>query len=180
MSDVSIVGGAGPGFFGAVTGTLTGAMRAARDDKLDALEHLIRRDCPPVECPVVDHFAPGVYAREMTIPAGTVLTGKIHKTAALSIMSKGALRLLMEDGTTRDVRAPFTYVAPPGTRRAAVALEDTVWTVIHPTDLTDVAEIERQFVAQTPAEYRLFLEQTQQLEHTTMTHNEAAPAAGQA
>lgn len=143
----------------AVTTAVTGAMQAARDDKLDALEAVIRRDCPTVECPVTNHFAPGVYAREMLIPAGTVLTGKIHKTAALSIMSKGALLLYLDDGSTREVRAPFTYVAPPGTRRAAYALEDTVWTVIHPTNLTDVDAIEREFIAQTPDEYRLHCEQ---------------------
>jgi len=142
----------------AVTGAVRHAMSAARHDKIDALEALIRAECPAVECPVRNHFAPGVYAREMTIPAGTVLTGKIHKTAALSIMSKGALLLYMEDGTTREIRAPFTYIAPPGTRRAAYALEETVWTVIHPTDLTDVDEIERQFIAQTPEEFRLFCE----------------------
>ena len=116
------------------------------------------------DCPVTNHFAPGLYAREMFIPAETVLTGKIHKYANLSIMSKGALRLFMEDGTTKDVRAPFTYVAPPGTRRAALALEDTVWTVIHATEETDVDEIERQVVAQTPAEYRLFVEEQLKLE----------------
>lgn len=134
-----------------------------RDAKVDALEDAIRRDLPPVEMPVTHHFAPGLYARELFIPAGTVLTGKIHKHANLSIMSAGALRLFLEDGTTKEVRAPFTYVAEPGTRRAAYALEDTVWTVIHATDETDVQEIEKQVVCQTPAEYRLFFEQQNQL-----------------
>lgn len=143
----------------AVTAVVRQVIHEARHDKLDALEAVIRSECPPVECPVVNHFAPGVYAREMTIPAGTVLTGKIHKTAALSIMSKGALLLYMEDGSTKEVRAPFTYVAPPGTRRAAYALEETVWTVIHPTELTDVDAIEAEFIAQSPAEYRLYCEQ---------------------
>lgn len=136
----------------------------ARDRKIDALEDGIRRDLKPVECPVTDHFAPGLYAREMFIPAGTVLTGKIHKYANLSIMSKGALRLFLEDGTTKEVRAPFTYVAPPGTRRAAYALEDTVWTVVHATEETDVGKIEQAVVCQTPGEYRLFFQEQLKLE----------------
>lgn len=143
--------------------TATTAKGRTRDEKLDALEALIREKSPPVECPVRHHFAPGLYAREMTIPAGTVLTGKIHKTAALSIMSKGSLLLYDEDGSTRRVDAPFTYVAPPGTRRAAYAITETVWTVMHPTDSTDVAEIERQFIAQTPAEYLAFVAQQEQI-----------------
>lgn len=136
----------------------------ARDRDIDALEAGIRAELPPVDCPVTDHFAPGLYAREMFIPAGTVLTGKIHKYANLSIMSKGALRLRLEDGSTRDVRAPFTYVAPAGTRRAAFALEDTVWTVIHATDETDVAKIEQAVVCQSPEEYRLFFQEQMKLE----------------
>lgn len=136
----------------------------ARDQRIDALEAAIVRELPPVDCPVTNHFAPGLYAREMLIPAGTVLTGKVHKYANLSIMSKGALRLFMEDGTTQEVRAPLTYIAPAGTRRAALALEDTVWTVIHATEETNVDAIERQFIAQTPAEYRLFVEEQLKLE----------------
>lgn len=135
----------------------------ARDSKVDALEAAIRRDLPPVNMPVTNYFAPGLYARELFIPKGTVLTGKIHKYANLSIMSAGALQLFMEDGSTPVVCAPFTYVAEAGTRRAALALEDTVWTVVHATDETDVAEIEKQVVCQTPAEYRLFFEQQNQL-----------------
>lgn len=135
----------------------------ARDAKVDALEAAIRSDLAPVEMPVTSYFAPGLYARELFIPKGTVLTGKIHKFANLSIMSAGALKLFMEDGSTPIVRAPFTYVAEPGTRRAALALEDTVWTVVHATEETDVDEIEKQVICQTPAEYRLFLEQQMQL-----------------
>lgn len=139
----------------------------ARDQRIDALEAGIKADLPPVNCPVTNHFAPGLYAREVLIPAGTVLTGKIHKYANLSIMSQGALRLLLEDGSTKDVRAPFTYVAPAGTRRAAFALEDTVWTVIHVTDETDVEKIEQAVVCQTPEEYRLFFQEQLKLEGST-------------
>lgn len=160
----------------AVAEVVAQEMRQARDDKIDALESMIRRDCPPVEFPVRHHFAPGVYARELTIPAGTVLTGKIHKTAALSIMSKGALLLFMEDGSTKRIEAPFTYVAPAGTRRAAYALSETVWTVVHPTDETDLARIEAQFIAQTPAEYQQFLgtQQQEAISMNTITNNTEA------
>lgn len=135
-----------------------------RDRKIDALEEGIRKELVPVDCPVTNYFAPGLYAREVLIPAGTTLTGKIHKYANLSIMSAGALLLHMEDGTTQEVRAPFTYVAPPGTRRAATALEDTVWTVIHATEETDVAKIEQECIAESPAAYRLFFAEQMKIE----------------
>ncbi len=125
---------------------------------VDALEAGIRADLSPVDIPKVDYFSKGVYAREITIPAGTVLTGKIHKFQNLNIMSKGDMSVLMEDGTVKRVQAPFTIVSPPGTRRAAFAHSETVWTTIHGTDETDVDKIEAEFIAQTPGDYQLFLE----------------------
>ena len=129
------------------------------DSKIDALENAIRSDLEAVEVNVTDHFSKGVYAREIFIPKGSVLTGKIHKYTNLNIMSKGELSVLTDDGVIR-VSAPFTIVSPPGTRRVAYAHEDTVWTTIHGTDKTDVDEIELEFIAQTPTEYRLFVNET--------------------
>lgn len=128
-----------------------------RDASIDALEAAITADLPPVEIPVKDYFSKGVYAREIFIPKGTVITGKIHKYTNLNIMSQGEMSVLTEDGIKR-VKAPFTIVSPPGTRRVAYAHEDTIWTTIHGTEKTDVDEIEAEFVAQTPKDYQLFLE----------------------
>lgn len=116
-----------------------------------AAEADIRR-LPPVECPVTHHFSDGIYAREMFIPKGTMLTGHIHKHQNLNIMSKGELLVLTEDGVKR-VKAPFTIVSPPGTKRIAFALEDTVWTTIHATTETDLEKIEGYFVAHSEQEY---------------------------
>lgn len=106
---------------------------------------------------VKHHFSPGVYARELFIPKGTLLTGKIHKFAQLNIMSQGDMSVLTEDGVKR-VQAPFTIVSPPGTKRIAYAHEDTVWTTILATEETDPDEIEREFVADTEQDYVAFLE----------------------
>lgn len=103
-------------------------------------------------CPVTHHFSQGVYAREILIPKGTVLVGKIHKYQQLNIMSKGDLSVLTEDGIKR-VQAPFTIVSPPGTKRIAYAHEDTIWTTIHGTEETDVEKIEALFVVETEQQY---------------------------
>jgi hypothetical protein len=145
----------------------------ARDRKVDALEAGIRQ-LPAVEMPVEHHFSQGVYARELHIPAGTVLTGKIHKHQNLNILSKGDISVFLEDGSVMRVQAPFTVVSPPGTRRAAFAHTDVVWTTIHGTDETDVDEIERQFICQSPAEYLEYLEAQKELPMTTQTNMAAA------
>jgi len=110
-----------------------------------------------IEIPVKHHFSQGVYAREITIPKGTVLTGKIHKYSQLNILSKGDISVLTEEGIKR-VQAPFTIVSPPGTKRVAYAHEESVWTTVHGTDETDLEKIETHFIAQNNAEYLAFRE----------------------
>lgn len=134
-----------------------------RDQKIDAIEAQIMKQSPeerarfqPV---IVDHFAPGLYAREMRLPKGAVISSKVHKFPGLSILSKGSMALYMDDGTTQIVREGFHIVAPAGARRLAIALEDVVWTCMHPTDETDLKKIEAHFIAQTPAEYLEFVQQ---------------------
>lgn len=123
-------------------------------EKVYELEDIMRL-APQVDCPVTHHFSDGIYAREMLIPKGTVLTGKIHKYTNLNIMSKGELSVLTESGVVR-VKAPFTIVSPAGTKRIAYAHEDTIWTTIHATEDTDLEKIEHHFVAQDEAEFLEF------------------------
>lgn len=95
---------------------------------------------PQVDCPIVNHFAPGIYAREMTIPAGVVLTGAVHKTEHLNIISAGRI-VVAGNGTRTEIVAPCTFVSKPGTQRAGYALETTVWTTIHATEETDIDKL---------------------------------------
>lgn len=104
-------------------------------EKVLVLEAEIEK-LPQVDCPVRHHFAPGIYAREITIPKGTVLTGAIHKMQNLAILSAGRLRLVTDDGTV-EIAAPHILTVMPGQKNAAYALEDSVWTNFFPTDETD-------------------------------------------
>lgn len=119
--------------------------------KVNALEEAIKRE-PQVVIPIRHYFSQGVYAREMTVPKGVTLTGKIHKYPQLNILSQGEVSVVTEEGVKR-VKAPFTMVAPAGAKRAFYAHEESVWTVIHGTELNDVEEIEAHFIAQTEQEY---------------------------
>lgn len=97
-------------------------------------------------CPVRHIFAPGAYAREMTIPAGTIIVGKIHKHAHLNFITKGRVKVATEFGT-HEFAAPYTFVSQPGTKRVVHALEDVLWTTVHVTDETDLAKIEDEVIA---------------------------------
>ena len=91
-------------------------------------------------------FAPGVYTREMFVPAGMMITGKIHKTEHISIFLSG--RMLVTDGfgKSKEIVAPMVENALPGVKRAGIALEDVRWITIHPTEETDLDVLEDMLV----------------------------------
>jgi len=105
------------------------------------------RTLQQVDIKPVHYFAKGLYAREIFIPKGTLLTGKIHKSEHLNVISKGDISVVTEFGTKRII-APFTMVSQPGTKRVGYAHEDTVWTTIHATEETDMEKVERELIAE--------------------------------
>lgn len=98
--------------------------------------------------PVVHTFAPGLYARQMTIPKDGVIIGKIHRHAHINTISKGRVWVVTEFGKD-EIIGPVTFVSQPGTKRVVVAQEDTIWTTYHPTNETDLAKIEESVIAPT-------------------------------
>lgn len=100
---------------------------------------------PQVAIPVRHHFCNGIYAREITAPAGVIMTGMVHKTEHLNIMSKGEVSVMTEDGMVR-FKAPCTFVSKPGTKRIGYVHEEMVWTTIHATTEADLAKIEADLV----------------------------------
>lgn len=103
-------------------------------------------------------FIEGVYARELVIPAGTAVIGKLHKYPRICIISGGDCTFVTEFGTRR-VSAPFTEVMPPGSKTAVYAHTDTTWTAIHGTDERDLDRLEQIFIAPDHSEYQKFLAQ---------------------
>ena len=114
---------------------MTQQLATSMQEKVKALEEVLL-EVPQVDCPVRHHFAPGIYAREITIPKGTVLTGAVHKKQNLAVLSSGKLQLVTDDGTTI-ISAPHILTVMPGMKNAAYALEDSVWTNFFPTEETD-------------------------------------------
>ena len=112
---------------------------------------------PEIECPLQHVFAPGVYARTMSIPKGACIVGKIHKHKHLNILSSGTVLVLTESEGIERLTGPLTMVSEPGTKRAVWAETDAVWTTIHLTAETDLAKIEDEVIAKSYEEYEQFL-----------------------
>jgi hypothetical protein len=111
-----------------------------------------------VEMPVKHHFSKDLYARELFIPAGTILVGKIHKHESLNILSQGDISLLTEEGVTR-VQAPYTVVSKPGIKRIGYAHTDCVWITAHATKETEIDKIEDEVIAKTYDDVPLLTDQ---------------------
>lgn len=99
-------------------------------------------------CECRHHFAPDTYGRELLMPAGVTIVGKIHRHAHVNVVSMGRVRVYTEHEGEVEITAPCTFVSVPGTKRAVHILEDCVWTTIHanPSNTTDLAQLEREII----------------------------------
>lgn len=114
-------------------------------EKVLRLEEALRQ-YPQLPEDVHHHFAPGIYMRELRIPKGAVLTGKIHRTEHLNILAQGDISVLTEHGVKR-LKAPCVVKSSPGIKRAGYTHEDTVWICVHATTETDLVKLEEQLIA---------------------------------
>ena len=107
------------------------------------------------ELPLKHSFAPGVYAREMEIPAGTLLIGKIHKHRHHNFLMKGSIIVLTETNGVELLQAPLMIVSEEGTQRIGYAVTDTIWTTIHENkdNSEDLDVIEERTVVKTKTKY---------------------------
>lgn len=111
-----------------------------------------------VEIKIDNYYSDGIYGRRAYIPAGTILTGKIHKFEQMNILLKGEIEVLV-DTEIKHLIAPHIVISPPGTKRLARAITDVEWLTILRTDLLDADKIEAQFTCTTEKEYLEFIEQ---------------------
>ncbi len=113
-------------------------------DQIYKLQDIIK-DLPQADVQIRHHFSDGMYAREMFMPAGTCVVGALHKTQHLYSVVKGHCLATSQYGS-EEIKAPFLGETIPGTKRVIYAITDCVWITYHPTDLTDVDEIEAALV----------------------------------
>jgi len=95
------------------------------------------------ECPVTHRFAPGVYLREIFMPKGSVVVGKIHTTEHFNVLIQGEVTVVTAVSRDR-YQAPHTFVSLAGVQKVVFMHTDCIWQTIHPTDKTDIDEIEKE------------------------------------
>ena len=96
----------------------------------------------------------GVYARTMFVPAGMLVTGKIHNFESIGILAQGTMRITNGE-TSALVSAPYIAVDKPGIKRLGYAETDCTFISVHRTDAEEINDIEDELVSDTFEEYEI-------------------------
>ena len=96
--------------------------------------------------PIKSLFSNGLYLREIAIPKGWFVMGKIHKHEHPNILIKGKVVMITEEGP-ETITGPHTMLSPAGTKRFLFTLEDTIWVTMHKTDKVTAWEAEEDIIA---------------------------------
>src|SRR5687767_12638530 len=103
------------------------------NEAIDRLEMGALAHLPAIDLPLIHRFTPGLYAREIFMPKGALVTSKIHKTEHPYVILEGAVSVYnTETGEVQNLEAPHVGITKPGTRRVLYMHEDTRWITFHP------------------------------------------------
>lgn len=136
--------------------------RAAREDILAMEEYMMSMEGALIgdnnTCPVTHTFADGMYVREIFIPAGMFVVGKIHKHSHPNFLLSGIVRVVTEFGSDQ-LTGPISIISKAGTKRALYAITDLVWVTVHlnPTNTQDLGELEDEIIAPSYEAYEQFI-----------------------
>lgn len=110
--------------------------------EIHALEDFLAQSPARVDMRNEYFFAPGVAIKSLRMPAGTIATGKMHRTEHLSILAEGTLQITGADGAFVELRAPCVVHSHAGAKRVAYAVTDCTFMTIHATTATDAATLD--------------------------------------
>lgn len=102
---------------------------------------------PQTECPVVHHFGPGIYVREVTLPAGAIAIGHHQKHQHLNIMLTGKVIIQDNSGGLKTLEAPLIFTGEPG-RKVGYVVSTCTWQNIYPNpdNCRDIDELESRWL----------------------------------
>lgn len=117
-------------------------------DQIFHMQDIMAASGAAEEMPVQHFFAPHVYLRQITMRAGLLVIGKMHKTEHLNVIIAGDVSIKTPNGIERVTvqKYPCIFVSKPGVKKVLYCHEDTIWATIHPTDTVDMEELERELV----------------------------------
>lgn len=126
----------------------------AKNDEIIELEHEILDAVDAGEAILLDYevehcFKGGMYARTIYIPKGMIITGRLHYVDHINFLMEGKLQVTIGK-ETQIISAPAIIPADGGFKKAAVALENSMWVSVHTTETTDVDAAEEELMEPVP------------------------------
>jgi hypothetical protein len=73
----------------------------------------------------------GMYCRQITIPEGCLLTGRIYKRDHMEVMVSGDISIVSAEGVSKRYEGQNTIEAKSGKRQAGYAHKETIWMTIN-------------------------------------------------
>ena len=118
-------------------------------------------------CPLKHSFSEGIYVREIFIPKGTFIAGKIHKHEHPNFLMSGIVKVITEGKGEELLTGPLSIISEPGTKRALYSITDLVWITVHanPTNTQDLAELEKTVIADSFSDYKKYLRAKKSIGH---------------
>lgn len=123
---------------------------------------------PQADCPVAHHFGPGIYIREVTLPAGIFAVGHAQKYEHLNIMLTGKVAIV-DDGAVRVLEAPMIFTGKPG-RKVGYVLETCVWQNVYATEETDIDTLEAYYLDKSE-NWKAYDKEQSEIAHALNQHN---------
>jgi hypothetical protein len=120
----------------------------------DLLEAWMMSQPGEIEIDVTHRFAAGLYIRQGTLPAGSLVLGHSHKEAHHVVILKGRMTLLTPDAKSVEIVGPCEFIGQPG-RKLGLIHEELICINIHATAgwpaecHTDIDAMEEHLYART-------------------------------
>ena len=117
-----------------------------------------------IELPTIGLFSEGVYLRTIFMPKGSIVIGKQHKTKHFNIVLSGKADVWI-NGEYKLIEAPAIFESLENVRKVLYILEDMQWTTVHPTELKDEDEIEKEIIKEDSIEIKSYLDNLFKIKH---------------
>lgn len=96
------------------------------------------------------YFHGGMYCREVFRHAGVLVVGAVHKKEHFYLIVSGTVAITDGDGNVQEVTGPHLFQSKPGTKRAVLALTDTLCMTFHALEAVTVEDAEAELVEPEP------------------------------
>lgn len=146
---------------------IQGSTKATRQDIVDMEQFLRKQDGSLLgdnsTCPLKHSFSDGLYVREIFIPKGYFVVGKIHKHDHPNFLLSGTVNAITEFESVT-LKGPLSMISKAGTKRALFAVTDLTWVTVHhnPANTQDLQELEKEIIADCYEEFENFIQNKQE------------------